>query len=162
MGWAHHVSKKKINTANFTIYSIRNSISRKALFFVYYSYVYSFLTFGIMFWGTENKNLYELFLLQKSSVRLICGLSAKFSCRGYFKKFDLLTVPCLFIYVLCIFKFNNSDLFETNSDLHRYNTRNKNDVVIPLHTSNSLSKSPYYLAATLFDHLPKLMCVRAS
>jgi hypothetical protein len=63
--WDEHVKylMKKVNTVNFAIYSIRDSISREAILFIYYSYVYSFLTFGIMFWGTENKNLYDMFLL---------------------------------------------------------------------------------------------------
>jgi hypothetical protein len=157
--WSDHLHclKKKVNSANFAIYSIRNAISKEALLFVYYSYVYSFLTFGIMFWGTETKSLNEMFLLQKRSVRLICGLRARYSCRGYFKKLDFLTVPSLFIYTLCVFKFNNASLFEVNSDFHNYNTRNKNNVVLPPHLTNTLSRSPYYLSATLFDHLPSLL-----
>jgi hypothetical protein len=45
-----HLSKK-INAANHALYSIRKSISLEALIFVYYAYDYSFLIFGIMFWG---------------------------------------------------------------------------------------------------------------
>jgi hypothetical protein len=88
---------------------------------------------------------------------LICVLRARSSCGGYFKKLELLTVPCLFVYGFCMFKFNNPGLFETNSGFHTYNTRNKSNIVIPVRTTNSLNKNPYYLAVTLFDHLSKLM-----
>lgn len=151
-----HLSKK-INAANHALYSIRKSISLEALIFVYYAYDYSFLIFGIMFWGGQNNHLMQKFILQKRSVRLNCGIRARDSCRGQFKKLNFLTVPCIFIYTLCTFKFNNSALFETNYDLHDYNTRNKEKVAIPCHSSSRLSRSPYYIAGTFFDHLPSLL-----
>jgi hypothetical protein len=67
---------KKVNTAIFAIYSIRDSISREAILFIYYSYVYSFLTFGIMFWGTENKNLYDV-----SSTEKECEINMRSLCK---------------------------------------------------------------------------------
>jgi hypothetical protein len=90
-------------------------------------------------------------------VKLICGLRARYSYKGLFKNSGILTLPCILIDLLCVFKFNISVLFETNSDFHAYNTRYKNNVTVPAHSSDSLSKSPYYLAATIFDHLPTII-----
>jgi hypothetical protein len=56
-----------------------------------------------------------------------------------------------------MFKFNNPNLFEANSDLHSYNTRNKNNIALPVHSSNTVGKSPYYLTAIFFDHLPLVL-----
>jgi hypothetical protein len=76
LSWDLHVSEmsKKLNTANFALYSIKKSVSKSTILSVYYAYFFSHVSLSIIFWGTEDKNIQQIFTLQKRAVRNICGL----------------------------------------------------------------------------------------
>ena len=152
-----HKIKNTLNSANFALVSLRNIISRSNLLLVYYAYVYSTLSFGIMFWGCEEKSIYSLFITQKRALRIINNFSPETSCRTHFRRLKLLTVPCIFIYANCVFKKQFPNLYDSHADHHNYNTRNKDKVALPIHSSNLVANSTYYKSAVLYDHLPLVM-----
>ena len=139
--WEKHVEKMKssINSANFALLSLRNIISIKNLLAVYYAYVFSILSFGIMFWGCDEKCIYSMFIIQKRTLRILNNFSPETSCRSHFRKLNLLTVPSIFIYSCCVFKKQYPNLYNSHSDLHSYNTRNRDKVALPIHSSNFIS-----------------------
>ena len=47
-----------------------------------------------------------------------------------------------------------SEKFELRSEIHNVNTRNKNDLNIPLYTSASGQRTFYFRAVTLWNNLP--------
>ena len=157
--WEKHTDKMKnsINSANFALLSLRNIISNKNLLSVYYAYVYSILSFGIMFWGCDDKCIHSMFIIQKRSLRIINNFSPETSCRSHFKRLNLLTVPSIFIYACCVFKKQYPNLYNSHSDHHSYNTRNRDKVALPIHSSNLVANSPYYKSAVLYDHLPQIL-----
>ena len=157
--WEKHVDKMKssINSANFALLSLRNIISIKNLLAVYYAYVFSILSFGIMFWGCDEKCIYSMFIIQKRTLRILNNFSPETSCRSHFRKLNLLTVPSIFIYSCCVFKKQYPNLYNSHSDLHSYNTRNRDKVALPIHSSNFISNSSYYRSAVLYDHLPQIL-----
>jgi hypothetical protein len=63
-----------------------------ALKLVYFAYFQSMVKYGIVFWD-NSYNLNKVFLLQKRIIRLMLGLSYRSSCKFWFKKLDILTVP---------------------------------------------------------------------
>ena len=71
------------------------------------------------------------------------------SCRPIFKKENILTVVNLYILDRCTYIFKNPQLYKRNHDIHKYNTRNKNDINI----SAKSSKNTYH-DIQLFNHLP--------
>jgi hypothetical protein len=70
-----------------------------ALKLVYFAYFQSVVKYGIVFWGSSY-NLNKVFLLQKRIGRIMLGLSYRSSCKFWFKKHNILTVPCLYIFSL--------------------------------------------------------------
>ena len=94
---------------------------------------------------------------EKSWYRIINNFSPETSCRTHLRRLKLLTVPCIFIYANCVFKKQFPNLYNYNTDHHNYNTRNKDKVALPIHSSNLVANSTYYKSAVLYDHLPQIM-----
>jgi hypothetical protein len=155
LSWDLEVSNliKKLNTANFAIFSIKNVVSQSTILIVYFAYFYSHVNLNIMFWGADEKNLEMIFKYKKKAVRYMAGLKYLDSCRGHFHKLNILTIPSVFIFVCAMFKRNYPNYYTNNNDIHKYQTRNCNKVV-PKHKSKFFEKSPYYVSAKIYDNLP--------
>jgi len=71
----------------------------------------------------------NVFIIQKRAIRIMLKLGPSSSCREGFKKLDILTVPCLYIYALMLFAVN-FNIYQTNSSVHGMNTRQQNKLHI--------------------------------
>ena len=60
----------------------------------------------------------NVFKIQNGAVRIMLRLGPMSSCREGFKKLDILTVPCLYIYALMLFAVKNLNIYQTNSSVH--------------------------------------------
>lgn len=68
----------------------------------------------------KNHNLSDVQkLLYLKAIRAICGVGPYESCRPLFPKLQLLTLPCLYIYEVCIFVKRNMSLFKKAGDINR-------------------------------------------
>jgi hypothetical protein len=58
---------------------------------VYFAYVHSIITCGLAFWGnaTNSKNA---FIVQKRIIRNIMNVNPKASCRGLFRRLNILPI----------------------------------------------------------------------
>lgn len=70
----------------------------------------SILRYGLIFWG-NSCDIGIAFKAQKKCVRAICGIYPPDSCKPYFIKLKLLTLPCLYIFEIAIFVKSNPDYF---------------------------------------------------
>jgi hypothetical protein len=52
------------------------------------------------------------------------------------------------------YKRKNPNLYHLNKDLHSYNTRNKNKVVLPVHSTTKIKQIPYFQTTKFYDNLP--------
>ena len=84
------------------------------------------MKYGIIFWGNSN-GAPKVFVLQKKTLRIIYNLKPRDSCRELFQQKQIMTLYSLYIYSLILFVINNGDLFESNVEIHGYNTRIKNN-----------------------------------
>ena len=56
------------------LYKIKNSLSRQAKLNYYYGFIYPFLTYNILIWGSTNSiHLKPLIIQQKRIIRLLSG-----------------------------------------------------------------------------------------
>jgi hypothetical protein len=120
-----------------------------------FGYFQSTIKYGSAFWGNSH-NLNKVFFLQKRMVRIMLGLDYRSSCRTWFRKCDILTVPCLYILSFAMFVINNPYL-ETNLSLHVIDTRQKNQLHKPLIRFSSIQKGVVCCAINVFNKLP--LCV---
>jgi len=81
--------------------------------------------------------------------------SPRSSCREGFKKLDILTVPCLYIYAIILFAVKNLNIYETNTSVHGRNARQQNDLNIPSVRLSSIQRGVYYLSVKIFNQLPQ-------
>ncbi|PSN52050.1 hypothetical protein C0J52_04549, partial [Blattella germanica] len=68
----------------------------QVLITVYYGHVHCHLNYGILLWGghpVANK----LFVLQKRTIRLICGVNPLEHCRPLFTELGILTQPSMYV-----------------------------------------------------------------
>jgi hypothetical protein len=132
---------------------LHHVLTTDVLKLVYFAYFQSTVKYGTVLWGNSH-NLNKVFLLQNRMVRIMLGLNYSRSCRTWFKKCDILTVPCLYILPLAMFVINNPSYFQTNLFLRGIDTRQKNQLHTPLIKFSSIQKGVVYSAINVFNKLP--------
>jgi len=65
--WNNHNDQliSRLNSACYVIRAVNAMLSRKALRMLYFSYVHSIISYGIIFWG-NTPNSIKIFRMQKS------------------------------------------------------------------------------------------------
>jgi hypothetical protein len=84
----------------------------------------------------------------------MAGVIPRNSYRSLFKRLDILTLPCEYIFSLLLFIVSNQEHFQTNSALHSVNTRNKNQLHRPIAKHSCFQRSAYYAGIKNFNSLP--------
>lgn len=146
-----------ISSACFALRSLRDDITIKQLRTVYFALVESRLRYSIKLWGNSyDYNSQKAFVCQKRAIRTIVRIPQWESCREHFVALDILTVPCLYIFVLLTDLAKNLHKFEdVNNKLARNASRRKeikNFHPVPIleiakHTSR-------YQSIVLYNKLP--------
>jgi hypothetical protein len=108
------------------------------------------MKYGIIFWGNSSDSK-KVFTLQKKIIMM--GIQLQHSCRGLFKRLQILPRPCEFIFSLLNFIINNLEHFH-NSAVHTVNTRNKHHLHRPVANLTCFQKSTYYSAIKIFNNVP--------
>jgi hypothetical protein len=111
---------------------------------------------GIIFWGYSSDSK-KVFLLQKKVVRLMMGVKSHNSYTGLFKRIEILTLPCEYIFSLINFITSKEEHFQTNADIHSVNTRHKNYLHKPPANLSCFQKSTYYAGIKIFNNLPSAL-----
>jgi len=62
-----------------------------------------------------------------------------------------------YIYSIILFTINNKHLFTPNSEIHKYNTRKKNNLHPALTNLTKFNKGPYMSGIKVFNHLPQYL-----
>jgi hypothetical protein len=155
LSWKNHTDglMVKLNKAFYAIRSLRPFVSYESLRMIYYSYFYSVMLYGIIFWGTSSHNN-NVFKLQKWIIRIITNSRNRDSCRDLFKKLNILPFYSQYIFSLLIFVIDNISLFKSNSELYEINTRNKNNVHPSRLRLSIYGNGVYYMGIKAFNHQP--------
>jgi hypothetical protein len=156
LSWTPHLNvlKRKLSSAIYAIRKLVNLLDLKVLRSVYYAYINSLLTYGIIFWGSSS-GMMEVFRMQKWAIRAMVGVSRRTSCREYFRELCILPLPSLYILEVLTFVKTNLDLFSSNLDFHRYPTRQRAMLRVCKHNTAKYEHGPRYVAIKLFNKLPE-------
>jgi hypothetical protein len=120
----------------------------------YFAHFQSHINYDIIFWGSSS-SMRNVFVIQKKAIRIMLRLGPRSSCREGLKKLDILTVPCLHIYVLMLFVVKNPKVYQTNTSLHGRNTRQQDKLHVPSVRSSTIQRGVYYSSVKIFNHLPQ-------
>jgi hypothetical protein len=85
------------------------------------------MSYGVIFWG-NSAGKKRVFIIQQKIIRILAGVKRRVFCRELFKKFNILPLASEFLLSLLSFVVDNMEKFQTNSDMHNINTRNKHDL----------------------------------
>lgn len=142
LDWQAHINyiANKLNTIHFQIKKLALYCSRDAVLTFYHSNFISILNYGIILWG-YSPHVHRIFCIQKRAVRTLLNVTDQSThCKPLFRKLYLLPLPCLYIYNLLVYGYENHNSFLKNSDCHAHNTRNQHKFVPPLYRLNQNAK----------------------
>jgi hypothetical protein len=103
---------------------LRGKVETKSLKSVYFAYVHSHLSYGILLWG-NSVNADQLFIAQKRAIRIIKKASYHAPCKNWFRELGILTLPSIYILEVLKFVKRNGELFELVGEAPHYQTRYK-------------------------------------
>jgi hypothetical protein len=100
LSWINHITNLtgKLNKACYAIRAIKPFISQESMKMIYYSYVYSLFSYGIIFWGNAPHNE-NIFKIQKKNIKSYYCSGRLDSCRGLFKKLHILPLQSQYIFL---------------------------------------------------------------
>jgi hypothetical protein len=157
LSWHHHISHltNKLARNIAILYKLQNNVTHEIMTMMYYSFIYSHLTYGITLWGNTYKTkLDPLLLLQKRAIRVISGssylahTSPLFKLHKILKLDDIATFETLkFVYK---YKFNLQPSTFSNYFTFSNNARNPY-IIIPKHQTNYRSFSIQVQGAKVYN-----------
>ena len=127
-------------------------MSTETLRMVYFTYVHSIMSYGIIFWGNQPYSQ-KIFKIQERVIRIIINSRMTDSCRELFKELEILPLYSQYIFSLPIFVIKNKHLFYTNNQIHSVHTRFKTDLHPPIANLTKFQKGVYYCGIKIFNNL---------
>jgi len=155
LSWKAHIDQmmSKLNTACFVIQTIQAIMSPETLRMVYFAYINSIMSYGIIFLGNQPYSD-KIFKIQKQVIRIITNSRMRDSCRELFKKLEILPLYSQYIFSISVFVIKNKHLFYTSSQIHSIHTRFKTNLHPPTANLTKFRKGVYYSAIKIFNNLP--------
>ena len=108
LNWQQHIKcvKNKISKGAGIIYKVKPLLNESTLLTLYYSFVYPYLYYGIIAWGTTYESyLKSVKVAQKRVIRVIASAGRNDHTEPLFKKYKLLNVYKLYVYNCAFFMF---------------------------------------------------------
>src|SRR6218665_2891444 len=165
--WKDHIMlvTKKVSKSIGIIARIKHCIHHKILLKLYYTLIFPYLSYCNIIWGSNYKTrLYNLFILQKRAIRLICNLPRFSSTKASFCKLNLLTLNNINKYQILLFMFcyHHSLLpktinihFQTGSQIHGHYTRFSHHYRSHYACINTKEFSIHCIGPVLWNNLPE-------
>ena len=187
--WQAHIDtlSRKISRSIGLLYKIRPFVNKSIMKMLYYSLIFSHLSYAIEIWGSaDNIHLNRLLILQKRAVRMLSHLDSRQEDYSFmpsdplFFKMEILKVQDIFrlritkFIFLCLNKKTPSNFYSwfnlTNNDTHNHNTRSKyididksiktRSLFVPIaRTTHYGLKLTKVLGSKLWNNLPSILRV---
>jgi len=143
-----------LSSACYIMRCIKPYMSLSTLKAIYYSYLNSVISYGLLFWGNSPHSL-KIFRLQKKIIIIMIGGGSRVSCRNLFRKLKILPVASQYIYSLMLFVVNNKNYFTSNSDNSFKDTRQSLNFYQPNTNLTLFKKGVHYMGIKVFNALPR-------
>lgn len=156
LDWKTHIEylTKRLSSSAYIFYKLAPELNPDTLITAYHGLVASVLRYGIIFWGNStNKEI--AFKAQKRCIRAMFNLKQTDSCRPFFKKYKLLTLPSLYVLETIMFVKSNPDLYQRISDTVTRNRRDNSKLRSHIAKTALMKKSIFCMAPTIYNKIPK-------
>jgi hypothetical protein len=110
---------------------------------IYFSYVHSVVSYGIIFWGNSHHSD-SIFKIQKRIIRIITNTGRRDSCHQLYKQGQILSLPSQYIFSLLVFVNKNRSLCIANSEIHDINTQYNYNLHLPSTNLTLVQNSPVF------------------
>jgi hypothetical protein len=101
--WKQHIEQviNKMCSACYALRNIKHIVPVDTLRVVYFAHIHSFISYGVIFWGSSSYGS-KVFILQKKIIRIITNTITntrpRDSCREVFKNMEIMTLYSQYIY----------------------------------------------------------------
>jgi len=146
-----------MSTACYALRYVKYSLPIKTLKIIhlYFAHIHTIMSYGVILWGNCSYAK-KVFIFQKKIIRIITDTRPRDSCREIFRNMQIMTLCSQYIYLLLLFTVDNKHLFTANNEIHKYNTRNNNNLH-PALANLTKYKEPYTSGIKVFNHLPQYL-----
>jgi len=154
LSWELQVDKvaSKMSSGLFVLRSVARLSQINVLKAVYHSLIECHISYSIILWGGVAKShISRIFGIQKKAIRCMANVPPMSHWIELFKKFNVLTVPCIYIYE-CILYYNRH--CTVCEPVHGYNTRSRLVNTSAPHSLSLFESMPSYMGAKMFHALP--------
>lgn len=154
ISWSSQVLnvRKRLNSVIYTMRVLSRRVDSSFLRVVYFANFQSLLQYGLMIWGNAS-DASDIFIVQKSAIRIMNNMKYRDSCRGVFRRNGILTLTGLYVKKCLLFFRQQSSYFEkfrnTNS------TRKMIPFHFPQHSLTLTEKNVKYMCLKLYNSLPR-------
>lgn len=156
LNWKPHIDFlcKKLSKSAYALHTLSCIIGVEALLTAYYGLAESHLRYGVMFWGNSTERE-TVFKAQKRCIRSSFKLKPTDSCVPFFKKYAILTLPCIYILEIAVFVKSNPDRFKRLDDVVPRNRRDNSRVCLHSAGTALMRKSVFCMAPIIYNKCPK-------
>lgn len=165
LSWVDHINYicSKVSPMIGIISKLRHFLPKPILLNIYYSFIHCRFEYLALNWGATYKlHLYRLQVLQNRALKFIFNKDWLFNTLDLYKNVSKTIIPIYSIYLFQLYTFifkvlnnkiyNNLCLSQFN---HNYNTRNRNNLILPLINTNFGKFSISFSGPKLYNNLPK-------
>lgn len=160
--WNTHICElsRKLSSGLFLMRSLSTSVDTNTLVGVYFGLFHSLISYCTVLWGNASKAL-QVFRMQKRAIRLIAHIGPREHCQPYFRKFNIMPLPCIYVFQTLTHIHSNRYKYIKNADLHSYGTRYSDQILLP--RCRLVKSEKNSLDIRLYNILPKyLKCLNDS
>ena len=139
-----------MGAACFAVRRLFHTLNIDVLRVVYFVYFHSIIKHGIIFLGNST-SLFRVLTLHKRIIRIICGVAA--TVEMYFKNWIFYLYHVSYVFSLMVFVIDNQKNYQTNLSVHRLDTRNKNQLYLPMVNLSCFQRGLSYCAVKILSSL---------
>jgi hypothetical protein len=120
---------------------------------IYYSYVHSILSYGIISWGNSHLSN-SIFKIQKRIIRVITSSGRYYLCWDLFKKLQISPLQSQHMFSLLVFVIKNKSYFTSHSDIHDINTCYNYNLQLLSRNLTLVQKGVLLSGSMIYNNLP--------
>jgi hypothetical protein len=161
LSWIPHMEylKCRVRKLIYAFKQLKEVLPIYQLRMIYFAYVQSILTYGILAWGgASSYALRAVGVAQRAIIKTCLGRDSRYPTELAYQEFQVLDVRQLYIKTLLIFiRGNKGSIF--NPLNHHYHTRNINRYGIfqPRLVSNCNRFNSHYICHILYRNIPNFI-----